>query len=355
MVESKESYSYDVGIVGATGFAGIELAALLEAHPFFNLVAVASSSDVGTKLSTYYPQLSESLGKKSLISLDEFINQDLDAAFLAVPHTTAFELVHALVEKGIRVIDLSADYRLKDASAYEAFYGVTHPYPEMAVNAAYGLTEWKRAQIQGAMLVANPGCYPTAVSLACLPAFMDGLTNPDSVLVASAVSGYSGAGKKACQAHGYAVSDEALHPYKALTHQHLPEISQTLSQAAATSIALAFTPHIASYKRGILASCFIPLKETTTPDMVKRSYIEAYAAEPFIELLPWGEMPDVAHVRGTNIAQLGLSYDKSNSLLYVACAIDNLMKGAASQAVQNANCMFGLDETIGLKIHSEVI
>lgn len=355
MSESSKTNTYNVGVVGATGFAGIELTALIEAHPLFSLVAVASSSGVGERLGTYYPQLSANLARKTLVSLDELIATDLDVVFLAVPHTTAFELVHALVEKGTRVVDLSADFRLKDVSEYETFYGVAHPYPGMINDAVYGLTEWKRTQIQSANLVANPGCYPTAVGLACLPVCADGLADLNAAIVASAVSGYSGAGKKACQTHGYSVVDESLHPYKALTHQHLPEITQTLSRASSAPVKLAFTPHIASYKRGILASSFIPLKETTSVDMIKRAYTEAYAAEPFVELLPWGEMPDVTNVRGTNKAHLGFSYDERSSMLYVACAIDNLMKGAASQAVQNANCMFGLDETMGLKIHSEVI
>ena len=355
MTESSQTHTYNVGVVGATGFAGIELSALLHAHPQFNLVAVASSQSAGASLGSYYPGIAQDLAQKTLISLEEFTEANLDLAFLAVPHTTAFDLVHDLSEKGVRVVDLSADFRLKDTSAYETYYVVTHPYPSLIEDAVYGLTEWKRAHIQNAQIVANPGCYPTAVALACLPACADGLADLSATIVASAVSGYSGAGKKACELHNYSVQDESLKPYKALTHQHLPEITQTLSFASNAPISLAFTPHIASYKRGILASCFIPLKETTTLELVKRAYTEAYAAEPFIELLPWGEVPDVANVRGTNNAQLGLSYDEHTSTLYVACAIDNLMKGAASQAVQNANCMFGLEETMGLKIHSEVI
>lgn len=345
-----------VGIIGATGYAGVELAALINKHPNFELTALASHGSAHTTLGSHYPQLEAELGNQELCTVSELLAQDLALVFLAVPHTTALETVAQLRAKNVRVVDLSADYRLKDSAVYQAYYGVSHTHPHLLMQAVYGLTEWSRSRVAEAGLVANPGCYPTASALACLPACSAKIVDLNQTIVVSAVSGFSGAGKKACDSKGYALTDENVTSYKPLVHQHVPEIKQTIQDIAQTAtLNLAFTPHIASYKRGIFASCFIPLKDEVTEQTIKTVYREAYAGEPFIELLPYGEMPHITQVVGTNKAYIGCAFDADSHQLYVACAIDNLVKGAAGQALQNANVMFGLEETTGLKTKAEVI
>lgn len=356
-MKTPKTYQHKIsaGIIGATGYAGIELAALLNSHPSFDLALVASTSKAGETLGAYYKNLPEELAWMSLVSVEDLLTQQLDVVFLAVPHTTALDTVAALIEQGVRVVDLSADYRLKNAALYEQYYHVTHTYTELLKQAVYGLCELKRADIVQAQLVANPGCYPTATGLACAPALAEGIVDNKIPLVVSAVSGYSGAGKKACAEHGYQPSDENINAYKPLVHQHTPEIEQTLSGAAHAPVQVAFTPHIASYKRGIFASCFLAVKAGISKNDVRRCMESAYAHEPFVTVLPAGEMPDVAQVRGTNNALLGWHFDERTHILYVACALDNLVKGAAGQALQNANIMFGFDECEGLQSKVEVI
>lgn len=356
MFQSNSHNALRAGIIGATGYAGIELASLLSEHPYFELVCLGSTSGAGKTLGEFYPQLPSSLGEKSLASIDEFLVTPLDVAFLAVPHTTAFDLVVALLKQGTRVVDLSADFRLQDTSAYPAFYHVNHPHPELLNQAVYGLSEYAREKVAGAQLVANPGCYPTASALACLPVVQAGLVDTAKPVVISAVSGFSGAGKKACETVGYSIADEFVAPYKPLTHQHTPEIEQTLSLASHEgAIDVLFTPHIASFKRGILASCFIPLKETVTAEDIANVYTSAYDSEPFVTVLEQGAQPKTSAVSGTNKADIAWQFDENSHVLYVACAIDNLVKGAAGQALHNANIMFGFDETCGLTSKKEVI
>lgn len=344
------------GIIGATGFAGIELAALVDEHPFFSLEALASTSGVGQKLESYCPNLKETLAQRELVSIDALLGLGLDIVFLAVPHTTALEMVATLLEQGTRVVDLSADYRLKDAELYHEVYGTQHTHPELLSQAVYGLSEVFRADIAGARLLSNPGCYPTAVTLACLPAVKTGLNNSAVSIMVSAVSGYSGAGRGACESHHYAPSDQNIFPYKPLVHQHAPEIMQTLSSSCAANLVnISFVPQMASFSRGILANCFLTLEESVTQDDVAQVMDSFYESEPFVHVLPAGTFPDVAQISGTNHVFIGWQYDEKSHVLYVASTLDNLMKGAAGQAVQNANIMFGLSETEGLLKHSEVV
>ncbi len=344
------------GIIGATGYAGIELAALVEGHGEISLEALASTSGVGRTLGSYYPQLKGVLANRFLISLDEFLERELDLVFLAVPHTTALEIAALLLARGVRVIDLSADYRLKNPDLYYTFYGVIHSHPELLDAAVYGLSELNRAEISQATFVANPGCYPTAVSLACAPALRSGIVKPNLPLTVSAVSGYSGAGRKACESHHYSLSDETVFPYKPLVHQHTPEIEQTLTRVNNNiPVSVAFVPQIASFKRGILANCFMQLSETVSNDEVQSIMENAYLNENFVRVLPRDIMPSVADVVGSNQVRIGWHYDEHTRVLYVASVIDNLVKGAAGQALQNANIMFGFEDSEGLHSIGKVV
>lgn len=356
MFQSNSYNALRAGIIGATGYAGIELASLLSGHPNFELACLGSKSAAGKTLDEFYHQLPPSLGEKPLVSIDEFLATPLDIAFLAVPHTTAFDLVAALLKQGTKVVDLSADFRLQDSSTYSAFYHVNHAHPELLGQAVYGLSEFARDHLAGAQLVANPGCYPTASALACLPAVQAGIVDTTKPIVISAVSGFSGAGKKACETLSYSIANEFVAPYKPLTHQHTPEIEQTFSLASQEgAIKVLFVPHIASFKRGILASCFIPLKKVVVATDVASAFASSYDHEPFITVLEQGALPRTSAVSGTNKADIAWEFDENSHVLYVACAIDNLIKGAAGQALQNANIMFGFDETCGLTSKKEVI
>lgn len=338
------------GVIGATGYAGIELVSFLDAHPHFDLVAVASSSSAGKSLSSYYPKLIGTKSDKTLISIDEIIKKEIELLFLAVPHTTAFELVKQALDKGMRVVDLSADFRLKDANLYNEHYLVTHPNPKLLDRAVYGLSEvFGHKEIKSANLIANPGCYPTASTLALAPFFKSKFVELlEGSIVIDAKSGVSGAGRKSTAATHFVRADESLYGYKAFVHQHTPEIEQSLYEISGQDIKVAFVPHLVPAKRGLLASCYLHLVKPINIDEIFELYSSYYSAAPFVKLIELGKLPDFAHLRGTNTAHIGMAYDERAGVLTLACAIDNLGKGAATQALQNANIMFGLAEDCGL-------
>jgi N-acetyl-gamma-glutamyl-phosphate reductase len=318
----------DVAVLGASGFTGALAARLVHRHPDLDLVAVTSRSDAGRRLDDLYPQ------HRVPLVLDAFDADELgpvDAAIVAYPHGASAPVVAELHERGIRVVDLSADFRLRDVGTYEDWY-VEHPAPELLEHAVYGLPERYRDEIRGAHIVANPGCYPTAAILALAPLapYLDDV-------VIDAKSGVSGAGRAPTEATHFVSADENVTPYGVGRHRHMPEIEQELG------VPVTFTPHLVPLDQGEMVSCYVTLSADVD---VAALYAAQYADEPFVELA--ARPPGVRDVRETNFCRLHVHPDERTGKVFVFAVIDNLWKGAASQAVQNLNLMLGLDETAGL-------
>jgi len=356
---------YNVAVIGAAGFVGAELVRILLAHPAFKLAAISSDSEAEKPLAQVYPSFT---GRTDLCfvthakALQE-TDEKLDLVFLPVPHTAAMQLAPDILNKGISVVDVSADFRLRDAASYEAWYGTPHTAPELLGKAVYGLPEAYRKELQELAekrmsqqepaLVAAPGCYPTASTLAAMPLIKAGLLKADDVVVINAISGISGAGKKPTDTTHYCSVDENLFAYGVAFHRHTPEIAQTLSHLAGRAIAIQFTPHIAPLNRGMVSTVTMRLCQEAAAEATAKSiqqlYEESYADEPFVHVLPATTMPKSSSVAYSNNAHVGVGYDASTSMVVASCAIDNLAKGAAAQAVQGANIIFNLNETTGLE------
>jgi N-acetyl-gamma-glutamyl-phosphate reductase len=318
----------DVAVIGASGFTGALAARLVHRHPDLELVAVTSRSDAGRRLDDLYPH------HRVPLVLDAYELDELghvDAAIVAYPHGAAAETVAELHEAGVKVVDLSADFRLRDLATYEEWY-VPHPAPQLLDEAVYGLPERYRDEIRGASLVANPGCYPTASILALAPL----MPHLDDVVI-DAKSGVSGAGREPKHSTHFVTADENVTPYGVGRHRHTPEIEQELG------VPVVFTPHLLPLDQGELVSCYVRLR---TDVDVPALYQEAYADEPFVELTD--RPPGVRDVRDTNVCRIHVHPDERTRRVFVFAAIDNLWKGAASQAVQNLNLMLGLDEAAGI-------
>jgi N-acetyl-gamma-glutamyl-phosphate reductase len=329
-------------IAGASGFAGALAARLIDRHPFFELSAITSRSDAGTPLSDLYPHHRVPLTLEEL-DLDLDRHGDVDAAIVAYPHGASAPLVAKLLEGGVKVVDLSADFRLRDLETYEDYY-VEHPHPELIAEAVYGLPEIYRAQIAETDLVAGPGCYPTAAILTLAPLARAGLI--DDVVI-DAKSGVSGAGRAATQKTHFVTVDENVTPYGVGTHRHAPEIDQELG-ALGADVKVTFTPHLLPLDQGELVSCYVTViddEDAEDGDIVEL-YEEAYAAEPFVEVVT--RPPGVRDVRETNICAINVQTDPRTGKVLAFGAIDNLWKGTSAQAVQSLNLMFGRDETEGL-------
>jgi N-acetyl-gamma-glutamyl-phosphate reductase len=326
-----------IAVFGAAGYTGALTARLLHRHPTFQLRTVTARSDVGRPLDDLYPHHRVSL---ELEELDLDRHAGVDAAVVAYPHGAAAELVSELYRRGVRVVDLSADFRLRDVEIYEEWYRV-HPEPGLIADAVYGLPELYRDQIKDAGLVANPGCYPTATVLALAPLARAGLL---ADVVIDAKSGASGAGRAATDKTHFVAVDENFFAYGVPRHRHTPEIEQELA-ALGAELRVTFTPHLLPLDQGELVSCYVTLPDGEHAD-VEALYREAYEAEPFIELT--ASPPGVRDVRETNICRISVHRDERTGRVVVFGAIDNLWKGAASQAVQNLNLMFGLPEGEGI-------
>jgi N-acetyl-gamma-glutamyl-phosphate reductase len=324
-------------VAGASGYTGALAARLLHRHPDFDLVAVTSRSDVGRRLDDLYPYHRVPM---TLEELDLDRHGAVDAAIVAYPHGAAAPVVAALRERGVKVVDLSADFRLRDVAEYERWY-VEHPHPELLGGAVYGLPERYREAVRDAGLVANPGCYPTATVLALAP-----IASHLADVVVDAKSGVSGAGRKATDTTHFVSADENVTPYGVGRHRHMPEIDQELHAAgAARHLRVTFTPHLVPLDQGELVSCYATLSDPLGHD-VREVFERAYAGEPFVEVVE--RPPGVRDVRDTNICRIAARMDERTGKVFVFAAIDNLWKGSSSQAVQNLNLMFGLDETAGL-------
>ena len=326
-------------MAGASGYTGALAARLLQRHPHFDLVAVTSRSDVGRRLDDLYPYHRVPL---TLEELDLDRHGKVDAAIVAYPHGAAAPLVAGLRERGVKVVDLSADFRIRDVAEYERWY-VAHPHPELVEDAVYGLPERYRDAVRDAELVANPGCYPTATVLALAP-----LAPHLRDVVVDAKSGVSGAGRKATDTTHFVSADENVTPYGVGRHRHMPEIDQELHAAGAPGeLHVTFTPHLVPLDQGELVSCYATLREPMSAGELTALYADAYAHEPFIELVD--RVPGVRDVRDTNVCRIAVRLDERTGKAFVFAAIDNLWKGSSSQAVQNLNLMFGLDETLGIE------
>jgi len=336
-----------VAVMGGSGYTGVELLRLLSRHPHVEITAVTSRQHLGEPISSTFPSL---LGAVDLVcSRGEpgEVAARADLVFTALPHKTAMEVVPQLLEHGCKVIDLSADYRLKQVDVYEQWYQ-EHTSPELLNEAVYGLPELMREKIAVARLIANPGCYPTSVALALAPLLTNGLVQVDSLVIDSK-SGTSGAGRGAKVGSLYCEVNEGFKAYGVASHRHTPEIEQTLSQLSGNPLQVTFTPHLLPINRGILSTCYAALKETATLEELHRHYLEMYADEPFVRVLPLGRFPDVAFVRGSNFCDIGLALDDRNGRVIAIAAIDNLVKGAAGQAVQNMNLACDWPEETGLQ------
>jgi N-acetyl-gamma-glutamyl-phosphate reductase len=325
-------------IIGATGYTGALAAHLLWRHPSFELVALTSRSDGGRRLSDLYPRYRVPL---ELEELDLDRHGEVDAAVVAYPHGASSAVVAALRRRGVVVVDLSADFRLRDLDTYRRWYG-DHEAPELLGDAVYGLTELYREQVAGSQLVANPGCYPTATLLALAPLARAGLI---ADVVVDAKSGVSGAGRTPSDAVHFVTVDENVSPYGVAAHRHGPEIDQELA-ALGAPVRATFTPHLLPLDQGELVSCYVTPTRPTEADELAGLYANAYAGEPFVELTD--RAPGVRDVRDTNVCRISVHHDPRTGKVLVFGAIDNLWKGAASQAVQNLNLMFGLGEEEGL-------
>ena len=356
---------YRVAVVGASGYTGIELVRYLLGHPGFDLVAAVSDTHAGQKMSELYPTM---IGRTNMVfsSMSQLAAlKDLDLAFLAVPHTAALALAPDLLSRGVNVIDLSADFRLNDAQVYEQWYQHRHTAPELLSEAIYGLPELNRCKLLDAhqqqlytrqpMLVASPGCYPTASALACAPALAAGVLDSNQPIIVNAISGASGMGRKATEASLFMTVNENLTAYGVATHRHTPEIEQVFSQEAGYPVTVQFTPHLAPLTRGMVSTATMFALPGVTQVVIDAVYATAYADEPFVQLLSGGQMPRSDSVMGTNQAQVGVVMDTRTGLLIASCAIDNLGKGASAQALQSANVIFDFPETLGLEPTSGVV
>jgi N-acetyl-gamma-glutamyl-phosphate reductase len=333
-----------VGIVGGTGYTGVELLRILALHPQADIAAVTSRGDAGKRVDDIYPNLRGFVDAAFVEPGIEAL-AGCDAVFFATPNGTAMRMAPGLLERGVRVIDLAADFRLKDPAAWAHWYGEPHACPELLEEAVYGLPEVNREAVKSARLVACPGCYPTSVQLGLLPLLESGAIRPDRI-VADVKSGVSGAGRKAEIPTLMSETGESLKAYNVKGHRHWPEIRQGLERAAGKPVGLTFVPHLVPMIRGIHATLYTDLAGDA-PDL-QALYETRYRNEPFVDVLPAGSHPDTRNVRGANRCQVAVHRPMGGDTVVVLSVIDNLVKGAAGQAVQNLNLMFGLPETTGL-------
>lgn len=341
-------------VVGAAGYAGVEVVRFLLGHPSFELTCITSTSDQGKRIDDLYPALKGSCDLVFDPHDVSIVAAKADVAFLAVPHTASLSMTPGLVEAGVRVFDLSADYRLADPDVYEAWYGAKHTSVDLLAKAVYGLPEVARADLaKKPPVVACPGCYPTASALASLPAVEAGLLGEGPV-IASALSGVSGAGRKCSPKTHFCNASDSAGLY-GMPHRHTPEIAQTLSRAAGHDVEVIFAPHLVPMVRGLLSTVYIPLAQKGDAADIHALYERRYEGEPFVHVLPLGQMPQTAWAEGSNRAYVGLALSPAGDTLIASCAIDNLVKGAAGQAVQAANIVCGFEETAGLDAVGPVV
>ena len=333
-----------IGIVGGTGYTGVELLRLLANHPEARVEVITSRSNAGTPVADIFPNLR---GKFDIRYTEPDVDsyQNCDLVFFATPNTVAMGQAETLLTRGIRLIDLAADFRIQDIQTWEKWYGATHACPSLVEQAVYGLPELNRDGIKTARLVANPGCYPISVILALLPLLNNDLIEPSSI-IADCKSGVSGAGRSANVATAFTEVSESVKAYGVAGHRHLPEIKQSL-QSINKNADLVFIPHLMPMIRGMHATVYADAKNTDAE--IQQIFEEYYSDEPFVDVMPAGSHPETRSVRGSNHCRIAVHYLAASKKYVVLSVIDNLVKGAAGQAIQNMNLMFGLEETTGLK------
>jgi N-acetyl-gamma-glutamyl-phosphate reductase len=335
-----------VAIVGATGYAGAELVRILSAHPEVELTVLTSRQFAGVRFDQVYPAFNGVIDLVCEAYSQDRICDRADVVFMALPHQLPMSFVPEFIERGKKVIDLSADFRFNDATIYETAYQ-EHTAKELLASAVYGLSEIYAEQIGKATLIGNPGCYPTSVLLPLIPLLKKGLLDP-STLIADSKSGVSGAGRSLALASHYCEANESIKPYKVAVHRHNPEMDAILSREAQRPVSITFVPHLVPMTRGMLTTIYATPAANLQARDVTDCYAAAYSQRPFIRLCSKDRLPDTLIVRGTNYCDIGFKLDERNNRLIIVSAIDNLVKGAAGQAVQNMNIMMGFDETAGL-------
>ncbi len=323
-------------IIGASGYAGAELMRYLAVHPGLDVAWVTANRNAGRPVSDLYGHLGSDLVFQPT---EAGAVPDVDVAFIALPHGVAAEMGRSIAARGIKVVDLGPDWRLNDGSAYDEWYGWTHAYPDEVASWVFGLTELHREEVTGASKVANPGCYSTAAILALAPAVASGVIATDAIVV-DAASGISGAGRKLADKYLFSELEASYSAYGVGKHRHVPEMEQELS------VPVTFTPHLVPMARGLLVTCYAKLAGSI--EDLRESIETAYKGGPFVHVLPSGSQPSTKQVSGSNNAFIGVGADPRTNTAVITCAVDNLGKGAAGQAIQNANLMLGLDETTGL-------
>lgn len=338
-----------VAVVGATGYSGAELVRLLHNHPKVSLHSIYASSMFGTALKTAYPHM-DSFIEHRLEDVDvDRLAKEVELVFTATPNGVARELAPQLLERGVKVIDLSGDFRIKDRQVYKDWYGQEASPQALLDQAVYGLTEWKKEELKGAELVANPGCFPTGTLLGLLPLVSEGIVEENSIII-DAKTGVSGAGKGYSSATHFSETNENFKIYKVNEHQHTPEIEQGLRALNEAVEAVTFSPHLAPMTRGILATIYATPKKPVQVEELYELYRQRYAEDYFVRLRPTGHFPATKEVYSSNFCDIGVTYDERTNRITVVTAIDNLVKGAAGQAVQNMNIVFGFEETDGLQV-----
>jgi N-acetyl-gamma-glutamyl-phosphate reductase len=347
-----------IAVVGASGYSGEELVRLLLNHPQAELAAITSRQNAGQTLGQVFPKFANHPGSKTLRFTEpktEILAKQADVVFLALPPGVAAEYAVPLLQQGSRIIDLSADFRLKSAGVYKEFYGHDHPAPDLLGKAVYGLPEVRRAEIKNASLVACPGCYPTSILLPVIPLLEADLVKPAGI-IADSLSGVSGAGRRLEREYLFVECNESVRPYSIPKHRHLSEIEQELSFAAGAQVTIQFTPHLIPSNRGILTTLYLNPSAHFTDgasavafnEEIAACYAKAYGQEPFVRILRDNALPDTKNVTGTNVIEIAWRIDPRTGRLIVFSAVDNLLKGAGGQAVQSMNILCGFPETAGL-------
>jgi len=333
-----------IGVVGGTGYTGVELLRLLAQHPHAEIALITSRGEAGTAVSAMFPSLRGRVDLEFSTPSDDALKK-CDLVFFATPNGVAMQQARTLYDAGVKIIDIAADFRIKDIPTWEKWYGTKHACPELVAEAVYGLPEVNREKIRGARIVANPGCYPTAVQLGFLPLVRNKLVDLRH-LIADAKSGVSGAGRKAEVHTLFAEAADNFKAYGVTGHRHHPEISQGLAAMAGAGVGLIFTPHLTPMIRGIHATLYATLSGDVD---LQALYEKTYAGEPFVDVMPAGSHPDTRSVRGSNLCRIAVHRPQGGDTAVVLSVIDNLTKGAAGQAVQNMNLMCGFAETTGLE------
>ena len=336
------------GIIGATGYAGQELVRILYHHPEVEIKVLSSKNHNNQDYNSIYENFNKICELKCDETELETIANQLDIIFFTLPHGITSKLLTDSILKNVKVIDLSADFRLKSVDIYKEWYKIKHNNKNILNKAVYGLSEWKRKQIIGSRLIANPGCYPTCALLCLLPLIKEGVLEVDNIII-DAKSGVSGTGRSLNRATHFSECNESIKAYNVTSHRHMPEIEQELSELYGNEISVTFTPHLLPMNRGILCTCYGNLKNSYNYDEIKLIYEKYYHNEFFIRLTKKGVFPETKWVKGSNYCDIGFTLHKKTGKIIVIGAIDNLIKGAAGQAVQNMNLMFNLEEKTGLK------